>query len=53
MWKKDKDGKFQGPWMKRDVANLVKKEKDVYIRFMKLKLNRVLEKYEVSRKEIK
>lgn len=49
----DKDGKVQEGWMMRDVANLVKKNKEAYVRFMKLKLVGNFAEYERNCRELK
>lgn len=49
----DKDGKVQERWMMRDVANLVKKNKEAYVRFMKLKLVGNFAEYERNCRELK
>lgn len=48
---KDNGGTVQEPWMTGDIVSIVKKEKDVCIRFRKLKSYKIIE--EQSRKEIK
>ena len=50
---KDKNNKIQEPWMTREIVNLVKKRKEAYINFRKLKMDKALEEYKDSREELK
>ena len=53
MKSKDRKGRIQKPWRIREIASLVKKKKDAYMRSRQLKTDEAFEGYRESRKELK
>lgn len=52
MRKKGKDDKFQQPWKKRFVMNLVRKKKEAQLFFTTLKSYKALEEYIGNRRKL-